>query len=140
MSEENKGFAVSDRRHFHADGRVRETEQEPPRVKQEPASRVAADSPSPGAVDGPGPSGASIDFSQFLISIAAQAGLLLQSASEDAQDEAPDPEGVRQIISIFEMLQDKTEGRRTPEETRLLDQLLYELRMAYVTVRRKGGA
>jgi hypothetical protein len=30
------------------------------------------------------------------------------------------------------MLKDKTEGRRTPEEGRVLDELLFQLRMAYV--------
>ena len=36
------------------------------------------------------------------------------------------------MIGVLEMLKDKTEGRRTPQEDQLLDGLLYELRMAYV--------
>ena len=44
------------------------------------------------------------------------------------------------IISMLEMLQDKTEGRRTPDETGLLESLLYELRMAYVAKARVSGA
>ena len=34
------------------------------------------------------------------------------------------------------MLEDKTRGRRTPDEDRLLEGLLFELRMAYVQKKR----
>jgi hypothetical protein len=139
MSEEKKGFAVSDRRHFHADGSARAAEQDSPQEKQEPASQDYSGGPGPEAADGRTASEKPIDFSQFLISIAAQAGLLLQADSDDAKVSSS-PEGVRQIVSILEMLQDKTEGRRTPDESRLLDQLLYELRMAYVAISRQRGA
>ena len=37
------------------------------------------------------------------------------------------------------MLEDKTAGRRTREEDRLLEELLFELRMAYVQKRRAGA-
>ena len=38
------------------------------------------------------------------------------------------------------MLKDKTEGRRTSAEEALLDELLFQLRMAYVEKTRAGGA
>ena len=44
------------------------------------------------------------------------------------------------MIGVLDMLKDKTEGRRTPAEDEILDGLLYELRMAYVTRAREGGA
>jgi hypothetical protein len=44
------------------------------------------------------------------------------------------------VIGLLEVLRDKTEGRRTPEEDGLLDSILYELRMAYVARTRAGGA
>jgi hypothetical protein len=44
------------------------------------------------------------------------------------------------MIAILEMLRDKTEGRRTPDEDAVLDGLLYELRMGYVAVARAVGA
>ena len=37
-------------------------------------------------------------------------------------------------IDSVEVLQRKTEGNRTPEETKALEKMLYELRMAYVEV------
>lgn len=40
----------------------------------------------------------------------------------------------RHFIDLLEMLQQKTSGNRTPEESNLLENLLHELRMAYVGV------
>jgi hypothetical protein len=48
--------------------------------------------------------------------------------------------GARSMISILEMLELKTEGNRTEEETQVLQGLLYELRMAYVEKSRGGGS
>ena len=49
-------------------------------------------------------------------------------------------DGARSLISILEMLRDKTEGRRTAEEEKVLEGLLFELRMAYVEKTREGGS
>jgi hypothetical protein len=40
----------------------------------------------------------------------------------------------RHLIDMLQMLQDKTAGNRTPEETKVLDSLLHELRMGFVAV------
>ena len=36
------------------------------------------------------------------------------------------------MISVLEMLKDKSEGRRTDEETRIIEAILFDLRMAFV--------
>jgi len=46
----------------------------------------------------------------------------------------------RHFIDTIAMLQAKTEGNRTPEETLALEHLLHELRMGYVAVRDQGPA
>ena len=69
-------------------------------------------------------------------SLGAQAGLLL-GGEEGAP---PDLNGAKWLISILEMLRDKTEGRRTQEETDSLEAILFELRMAYIERTRAGGA
>ncbi len=43
-------------------------------------------------------------------------------------------------IDLLEMLRVKTEGNRTEEETKVIMSLLFDLRMRYVEVSRKGGA
>jgi len=44
-------------------------------------------------------------------------------------------EEAKHFIDTLEMLEQKTTGNRTDEETRLFDNLLHELRMAYVEVK-----
>jgi hypothetical protein len=48
------------------------------------------------------------------------------------EEGAPDLEGARAFITLLEVLNEKTEGRRTPEEDRVLESLLYQLRMEYL--------
>jgi len=160
MSESEKPFTVSDRRHFTPDGRLRDDappdegpksvsatpppEQKPPPAASPDDSRTAskpASAPSP-REDGArmGPAGEA-DFSQFLLSLGAQAGMLLSGRGlPEGTDPAEALDGARSIISILEMLQGKTEGRRTPGEDEVLEGLLYELRMAYVEASRASGS
>ena len=42
-------------------------------------------------------------------------------------------------IDTLEMLFEKTEGHRTPDETAAIDNMLYELRMAYISTQGTGG-
>lgn len=44
----------------------------------------------------------------------------------------------RHIIDMLQMLQDKTAGNRTAEETQVLEHLLHELRMGYVAMAQQG--
>lgn len=135
MSEQPKGFTVNDRRHFAPDGSPRDAEVEatpPPTAVPEPGRH---------AVEEPRDTGEPVDFGGFLLSLAAQASLLLGLAVEDgAPAREPDLPAARQVISVLEMLKDKTETRRTAEEDRLLDGILYELRMAWVVRSRSGVA
>jgi len=134
MSESDKSFTVSDRRHFTPDGRPRDEDGE------EAAGALPRGESSPTAGPTAPPAGPA-DFGQFLLGLAAQAGMLLseQGRAEGVSLEESF-EGARSIISILEMLKDKTEGRRTPAEEALLADLLFQVRMAYVAKTRAGGA
>jgi hypothetical protein len=126
MSQREKSFTVNDRRHFTPEGRAREEAETaaPGAVGSDAAASAMPAGPSPA----PGPA-QPVDFSQFLLSLGAQASLLLAA---EPGSEGESLEGARQIISILEMLLDKTEGRRTDDETRVLEGLLFQLRLAYV--------
>ena len=164
MSESEKSFTVRDRRHFTPDGQVREeTEAEISPASSEPQPAPATPVEDPPARDGarePGAPASPVasppdqgsaspdefqagpaDFSQFLLSLGVQASALL--TGEGLPDDA-DPgavlDGARSLISILEMLRDKTEGRRTAQEEKILEGLLFELRMAYVEKTRAGGS
>lgn len=46
-------------------------------------------------------------------------------------------EEAKHFIDMIEMLVGKTSGNRTPEESQLLDRLLYDLRMGYVAIQQQ---
>ena len=134
MTEEKKPFTVSDRRHFTAEGETRvKTPEEAPAPAPPPAAPPPP--PRPDKADGPsmGPAGEEappMDFIGLLVSLATQAGYLM--SPEPGSGAAPDLAAARSIIGLLEVLKEKTEGRRAPDEDRVLDGLLYELRMAFV--------
>ena len=48
-----------------------------------------------------------------------------------------DVDGARQVIELLSALQVKTRGNLTVDEARLLESLLYDLKMAVVTLQKK---
>jgi hypothetical protein len=137
MSETEKPFTVSDRRHFTPEGRPREEAQ----TDAAETGKAPHDAPQEAPREaGPAPAGPA-DFSQFVLGLAAQAGALLGGQGlPEGVGPAEALEGARSLISILEMLKGKTEGRLTGDEASLLDDLLFQLRMAYVGKTRGGGA
>jgi len=140
MSETEKPFTVSDRRQFTPDGRPRAGTEEASEPQSPPDPGSPSEAPRTAPVSAPGPTPAA-DFSQFLVSLGAQAGLLLSGEGRpEGMGTAEALEGVQSIVAILEMLKDKTEGRRSSAEDALLDDLLFQLRMAFVEAARGAGA
>ncbi|MEZ4333907.1 MAG: DUF1844 domain-containing protein [Myxococcota bacterium] len=79
-----------------------------------------------------------VDFSTFVLSLAAaalhQLGIV-PGAEQTARQDA-DPLVVRETIETLEMLREKTQGNLTEEERRLIDSLLFDLRMRFVELGR----
>lgn len=80
-----------------------------------------------------------IDFATFVLSLSHSALVHL--------GDAPDPSGgparrdvamAKQTIDLLGVLQEKTAGNLTGEEERLLDQVLFDLKMRYVEVARSA--
>ncbi len=133
MSEDEKPvtrpFTVSDRRHFAADGSVQEAGDAEPEASASRGAEAAREA---------GPS-ADVDLAGFMMSLGLQAGALLEGVRKGEQGAADALPAARSVISILEMLQVKTEGNRSDEESRTLDSLLYELRLGYVEATRVAG-
>ncbi len=73
------------------------------------------------------------DFKFFATTLALQASIALgHMANPETQKTQKDPVQAKFIIDTLGMLQEKTKGNLTPEEAKLLENLLYELRMAYL--------
>jgi Domain of unknown function (DUF1844) len=78
-----------------------------------------------------------IDFATFVLSLSHSALVHLGDAPDPSGGPAgPDVTMAKQTIDLLALLQEKTEGNLTGEEERLLDQVLYDLRMRYVEVTR----
>lgn len=132
MSEDrdDPGFTVRDRRRLDAEGRPRADgadDDVPSRMSgATDASESAAEAPLP-----------EVDFSTFVLSLSTSAMVHL--------GEATPPDGgsvdknlplAQQVIDILALLQSKTTGNLTPEESKLLEELLYDLRLRYVRAAR----
>ncbi|MBK5255266.1 MAG: DUF1844 domain-containing protein [Vicinamibacteria bacterium] len=118
MDEAEPNLKVTDRRHFTADGELRGDAPSPsasPAVEAEGHTAAAPD-----ASEAP-----PVNFSSFIISLATQAADFISGEQKNLG-------AARQVISAIEMLKDKTEGRRTEDESRIVDGILFDLRLAFV--------
>ena len=79
-----------------------------------------------------------IDFSTFVLSLAASAMVQLGVAPgpEGEKREAPDMPMARHTIDTLEMLAEKTRGNLDADEEKLLQSVLYEVRMIFVRAER----
>jgi len=75
-----------------------------------------------------------LTFSGFVITLATTAALHFGDIADPATGTKgePDLEAAARIIDVLAMLQQKTRGNLIPEEERLVDDLLYELRLRFV--------
>jgi hypothetical protein len=118
---------VVDRRWFTEEGTPRSDRP----TSEQPANRGATAAPEPGAVKSP-PAATSQDFVALVAMIAQQAELMLTGA----EGLAPHPEEARRLIDCLGALELKTRGNLSPEEAQILSNILYQLRSAFVQVRR----
>jgi len=135
-ASETKGFKVVDRRRVGADEPVAEAP-----TPDVPAHEPAASSPSEPAsqslheqILGP------IDFQTFLVSLASSALIHLGEAPnpDTGKTDASLPHA-KQTIDLLALLQQKTSGNLTPDEARLLQDLLRDLRLRFVHVTSMQG-
>ncbi len=75
-----------------------------------------------------------IDFSTFILSLSTSALYQLGLAPDPETGETAEPNRLiaRQTIDTLEMLREKTRGNLEPDEAKLVESLLYELRMRFV--------
>jgi hypothetical protein len=126
---EPKGFKVVDRRRVGVDEPAPEPEAPAPSPPTEPPSPEAAPQSLHEQVLGP------IDFQTFLVSLATSALIHLGEAPnpETGKTEGSLPHA-KQTIDLLALLQQKTSGNLTPDEARLLQDLLRDLRLRFVHV------
>ncbi|MBX7144100.1 MAG: DUF1844 domain-containing protein [Oligoflexia bacterium] len=119
-----------DKRRFDSEGEERSAGK-----ANETRPKASADNPSP-SFESPTASDAEssgINFSSFVVSLATQTLMQLgQMKPPPGLDITPDREAARQTIDILAMLREKTNGNLDAQETKMFDEILHSLRMAYV--------
>jgi hypothetical protein len=75
-----------------------------------------------------------MNFEQLVQSIYMTAIVQLGGATQAGQQPQVDILGARQSIDMLGVLQEKTKGNLTQEETRLLESALFEIRMAFLEI------
>ena len=136
--EESSQFKVTDRRQFTSEGEVRqEPEAEPqpsqePPPQAEPPARQAREETAPESAE---PDAAeSMNFASFLLSLATTGMVHLGEIPEPTTGQKMENlEAARQMIDILRILKEKTEGNLSSEESQLMENLLYELQLKFVS-------
>jgi hypothetical protein len=163
MSEEEKSFTVKDHRRFNADGSSRSSDEDQTEVESENAeakAQASTNGEAPNqqtdaeaevrfekarAQDEPAESGQGqergplppVEFSGLILSLSHAAMMHLGQIPDPNTGQANmDRDLARHTIDTIGMLKEKTEGNLTPEEQRLIDHALTELRLAYVRLNR----
>ncbi len=130
MSEEEiqgPGFTVKDRRTFDSQGEVKESvkaerEEEKKKDKDREEKKEKGAAPLP-----------EVNFSSFILSLSSSTLLHLgEIADPQSGEKKKDMALAKQSIDIISLLKDKTKGNLAQEEEKLLDHLLYDLRMRFV--------
>lgn len=145
-------FKVSDRRKFNPDGTLKDgvelTPEPPVPIPTEDSGEMTAQAAAP-AVESPAESveediddmedvpGADdpASFVNFLSTLATNAAAALGAVPHPATGQRSlDLDTGKYWLDVLGMIKDKTEGNLHPQESRLLEGLLGDLRMQYVTM------
>lgn len=112
---EGPGFTIKDAR----------SSQKPEETQGKPAEKDASTRESPPPLE--------LDFSTFILSLTSSAFYHLGDAADPHTGEKTvNLPAVKQTIDMLIMLQKKTKGNLDTDETKLLEQLIYELQMRYL--------
>jgi hypothetical protein len=130
-------FKVTDRR--------RRDDDEPPVAAPGRPEPRPAEAPRPSIIESPReaapPAGApERSLVGLLMMLGSEALIALGEAADPVSGqrhrELPHAAGV---IDLLLLLREKTEGNRSPEETQVIDELLYDLQMRYVNATKRPG-
>ena len=132
--QESPGFTVSDRRSSH----MKEEEKAEADAAKEEKRRKEEKEVEAAREEHPLPE---INFSTFVLSLGSTALVQLGEIEDPATGALSENfVSAKQTIDILGVLEEKTQGNLDNEETSLLTNLLYDLRMRYVNKLQGGNA
>ena len=128
-AEQEEGFVVRDRR--GGSGPDRPSTASPAAPEVQPHQETAPSDPHQG-------SGIPVTFSSFVISLGSSSMMLMGEQLDPQQPPMPPnlPQA-KDIIDLLSVLENKTQGNLTTDEQAVLRDMLYALRMKYVSLAAK---
>lgn len=125
-TDENHEFKINDRRRFQADGSAKAEEE-----TRESAASAPRDAERAGSYEAVLPA----DFSSLLLSLAASAQMALGISPHPLTGKLEKSLlQAKHAIDMLSVLDEKTKGNLSGEEDKLLQALLYDLRIQYVEI------
>ncbi len=105
-----------------------------PPVQPDPGAPIQPPpAPSPGSPPSPDAPAGGPDLQGLFVMLASSALVNLGEAADPATGERTmDLEQARDAVDLLVMLRTKTEGNRTPQESHLLEEILYDLQVRFV--------
>lgn len=129
-AEQEEGFVIRDRRGASGADRPAQASRSPQGAQQEPSS-----GPARGEEAG---SGVPVTFASFVISLGSSSLMLMGEQLDPQQPAMPvNLPQAKEIIDLLSVLDTKTKGNLTTEEETVLRDMLYALRMKYVSLTSK---
>ncbi len=136
MADDKDNIKVTDRRIFGADGELLEPSQ--PQEFEKSFSDAAADLSAASASSDREDQPMEMNFQMLIISLSTTALVQLGMAPNPANGKTEkDLVNAKQTIDILGILQEKSQGNLTPDESHLLEQCLYDLKMSYISLTKK---
>jgi len=132
MSDEDKGFMIKDKRRFTPEGEPIEGEEKngekAPQEKATPKPETQETEKVQRPAQLP-----EVTFSTFIFSLVSSAMVHLGEWLDPATGEKVENYDIaKQTIDIIGMLREKTKGNLNGEEQKMIDSVLYDLRMRFV--------
>jgi Domain of unknown function (DUF1844) len=152
--DKGKGFKVQDRRRFSAEGEPRSEAEEESSSQPAPAQAAAAAAQAPSGTDRVAAASAEaqyagaqnaaeaveISFANFVVGLSMEALAALGEIPDPATGKrSADLRAAQQFIDIIGMLGEKTRGNLDRDEEKLIETILFDLRMKYVEIARPSG-
>ena len=142
--EKGPDFVVKDKRRFDSGGESLSREESPEEAAQgdpapEPEQKARAEAPPQDDRSKGGPPLPEMNFATLVFSLSSSALVHLGQVPDPATGEPrADLPLAKQTIDLLGLLKEKTKGNLEEDEGKLLEGVLYDLRMAYVQAVKSG--
>jgi Domain of unknown function (DUF1844) len=129
-ADQDEGFVVRDRRGGGGSDRPAPTS---------PAASAPQNQPKAASAEPPQGSGIPVTFASFVISLGSSSLMLMGEQLDPQQPPMPvNLPQAKEIIDLLSVLEEKTKGNLTTDEQAVLRDMLYALRMKYVSLTTKS--